>query len=64
MARKISAVNRRKNIVHGQSEREMAALIQKEMKIAVNPGHLRDFIRSRFVILSILAHEIHAQEPT
>lgn len=62
MARRISAVHRRKGLVAGQSEHELARLIEQKMGIDVDPRKLRDFIRAQFVLLSILAHEIHAQE--
>lgn len=62
MARRISAIHRRKGLVLGQSENELARLIEDKLKIDVDPRVLRDFIRGQFVLISILAHEIHAQE--
>lgn len=62
MARKISAVHRRKGLVLGQSEHELSRLIERKLGFDVDARKLRDFIRSEFVLISILAHEIHAQE--
>lgn len=62
MARKISAVNRRQGLVNGQSETELAALIRQKLQINIDPRVLRDFVRSNFVLLSVLTHEIHGAE--
>jgi hypothetical protein len=61
MARKISAVHKRKTGV-GQSEMELAALVQKRLGITVPARTLRQFVADNFQILSILAHEIHAAD--
>lgn len=61
MARKISAVHKRTTGV-GQSEMELAALVQKKLGISVPARTLRKFVADNFQILSILAHEIHAAD--
>lgn len=61
VARKISAVHKRVTGA-GQSEMELAALVQKKLGIAVPARTLRNFVADNFQILSILAHEIHAAD--
>ena len=60
MAPRAPIVTRRPN--SGKSEMELAALIQDRLGISIDPQKLRQFICDRFVILSILCHEIHEAE--
>ena len=61
MAARDPIVTRRKN--SGKSELELSVLIRDRLGITIEPTRLRQFICDRFVILSILCHEIHeAQE--
>ena len=62
MAKRQSAVYRRKNLSAGQSEIELAALVKSRLGIDIEPAKLRQFVCDKFVILSILCHEIHAAE--
>jgi hypothetical protein len=62
MAKRQSAVYRRKNITVGQSALELAALVRQRLNIDIPPEVLTKFICDKFVILSILCHEIHEAE--
>ena len=57
MAPRDPLVTRRKN--SGRSEMELAALIRERLGTNIEPQKLRQFICDKFVILSILCHEIH-----
>ena len=61
MARKISAINKR-NLPVDKSEQELSMEVKKHLGLDVDARRLAQFIRDRFHILSILAHEIHAAE--
>lgn len=57
MAPREPIVSRRKSA--GRSEIELSALVKERLGINVDPRKLREFVRDKFVILSILCHEIH-----
>ncbi len=61
MARKISAIHKR-NLPVDKSELELATEVKNHLGLTVDARRLARFIRDRFHILSILAHEIHAAE--
>lgn len=43
-------------------ELEMSALVRSHLGIEITPDRIKKFVRDQFVLLSILAHEIHAAE--
>src|SRR5882672_4369252 len=59
MAKRQSAVHRRKNVTAPMVERELAVLVAKELAVDVHPGKLAQFIRDHFHLLSVLCHEIY-----
>lgn len=61
MVRKISAINKR-NLPVDRVELELAMEVRTRLGVDVDPRKLAKFVRDRFHILSILAHEIHAAE--
>ena len=61
MAARQPLVSRRRPPAGG-SEVELAALVRDRLGIDIDPQKLRQFICDRFVILSILCHEIHEAE--
>jgi hypothetical protein len=40
---------------------EIAMYLKRDTGIVMDPTVIRDFVAGRFVTLSVLAHEIHAQ---
>lgn len=43
-------------------ELELSVLVRNSLGIDVAPEKIKTFVRNQFMILSVLAHEIHAAE--